>query len=125
MTAPWAAESCLSDQSDFQVAEEDRMTSRMVVSFASVLALGTVLSCASAPPKESNVSGSGESAERSDSSGNVAEERGSSAYDDAAATASANTCEDRPCFSNSACCAGASCGFDPERSHVQRYCLGL
>lgn len=100
------------------------MISRMVVSFAGVLALGTVISCASAPPKEPNVSGSSDSA---DSSGNASasrSERGSS-YDEAAANATADTCEDRPCYSNSDCCAGTSCGFDPERSHVQRYCLGM
>ncbi|MFZ5896623.1 MAG: hypothetical protein ACOY0T_36545 [Myxococcota bacterium] len=100
------------------------MTTRMVVSFATMLALGTVLSCASAPPKDSNVGGANESADRSDSEMRASSDTGS-AYGDAAADASANTCEDRPCFSNSDCCAGASCGFDPERSHVQRYCLGM
>lgn len=96
------------------------MISRMVVSFASALAVGTVLSCASAPPKEPNVSGSNESAEPS-----APRAARGSAFDDAAANATANTCEDRPCYSNADCCAGASCGFDPERSHVQRYCLGM
>lgn len=100
------------------------MISRMVVSFASALALGIVISCASAPPKEPNVSGSSDNADSGDRASANRVERGSS-YDDAAANATANTCEDRPCYSNSDCCAGASCGFDPERSHVQRYCLGM
>lgn len=95
------------------------MTSRMVLLFAGVFTVGSSLSCASAPVKESNLSGSSESAP----SANQREPEGS--YEDAAANASANTCEDRPCYSNSDCCGGASCGFDPERSHVQRYCLGL
>jgi len=34
------------------------------------------------------------------------------------------TCADVACQSNSDCCKGYACGFDPERSHVQRYCLG-
>jgi len=34
------------------------------------------------------------------------------------------TCEDIACQSNSDCCKGYACGFDAERSHVQRYCLG-
>ncbi|HTU61610.1 MAG TPA: hypothetical protein VMF89_24310 [Polyangiales bacterium] len=38
--------------------------------------------------------------------------------------AEANTCEDRPCYSDGDCCKSYSCGYDPERSHVQRYCLG-
>lgn len=100
------------------------MKSRIVVSFATVLAVGTVLSCASAPPKESNVSSSDETAEPRPRAAVSPRER-ASAYEDAAANAEANTCEDRPCYSNTDCCPGASCGFDPERSHVQRYCLGM
>ena len=34
------------------------------------------------------------------------------------------SCGDVACQSNSDCCKGYSCGFDPERSRVQRYCLG-
>ena len=35
----------------------------------------------------------------------------------------APTCEDVACASSSECCEGYACGFDPERSRVQRYCL--
>ena len=35
-----------------------------------------------------------------------------------------DTCGDVACQSSSDCCKGYACGFDPERSHVQRYCLG-
>ena len=38
--------------------------------------------------------------------------------------AAGESCGDVGCQSNSDCCKGYSCGFDPERSHVQRYCLG-
>jgi hypothetical protein len=31
--------------------------------------------------------------------------------------------EPRQCTSNEDCCAGFSCSFDPERSHVIKYCL--
>jgi hypothetical protein len=31
--------------------------------------------------------------------------------------------EPLPCSSNEDCCSGYSCGFDPERSRVQRYCM--
>jgi hypothetical protein len=34
------------------------------------------------------------------------------------------SCGDVACQSNSDCCKGYVCGFDPERSRVQRYCLG-
>jgi len=33
-------------------------------------------------------------------------------------------CADVACVSTTDCCKGYSCGFDPERSRVQRYCLG-
>ena len=34
------------------------------------------------------------------------------------------TCADVACQSNTDCCKGYACGFDPERSRIQRYCLG-
>ena len=38
--------------------------------------------------------------------------------------AAGDTCGDVACQSSSECCKGYACGFDPERSKVQRYCLG-
>jgi len=38
--------------------------------------------------------------------------------------AAGDTCGDVACQSNSDCCKGYACGFDPERSRVQRYCQG-
>lgn len=78
-----------------------------------------VLACASGQQRPSDVSGEGDT----DSSQNAElslprPDRGSSS------TAEANTCAERPCISNSDCCGSTSCGIDPERSHVQRYCLG-
>jgi hypothetical protein len=40
------------------------------------------------------------------------------------APSAGESCGDVACQSNSDCCKGYACGFDPERSHVQRYCLG-
>ncbi len=38
--------------------------------------------------------------------------------------AAGDTCGDVACQSNNECCSAGVCGFDPERSRVQRYCLG-
>jgi len=38
--------------------------------------------------------------------------------------AAGETCGDVACQSSNECCKGYVCGFDPERSKVQRYCLG-
>jgi hypothetical protein len=36
----------------------------------------------------------------------------------------AQSCDGVACESTSDCCKGYDCGFDPDRSRVQRYCLG-
>jgi hypothetical protein len=38
-------------------------------------------------------------------------------------TEASGTCDDRSCVASNDCCSGYECGFDPERSKVQRYCL--
>lgn len=38
-------------------------------------------------------------------------------------TEASGTCDDRSCVASNDCCSGYQCGFDPERSKVQRYCL--
>jgi len=40
-----------------------------------------------------------------------------------APTEATGTCDDRSCVASNDCCSGYQCGFDPERSKVQRYCL--
>jgi hypothetical protein len=40
-----------------------------------------------------------------------------------APTEASGSCDDRSCVASSDCCGGFECGFDPERSKVQRYCL--
>jgi hypothetical protein len=92
----------------------------MGVTISALFAVGTLLlSCASSPAKDPSLSGSGnESGDRA-----AADDSARPARDSSSVAASANTCADRPCVANSDCCGGTSCGFDPERSHVQRYCL--
>jgi hypothetical protein len=95
------------------------MKTRMGVMLAAFFAVGTLLSCASSPGKDPNLGGSNGDSDRgasSDASASVPRQSSS-------VEASANTCADRPCYANSDCCGGTSCSFDPERSHVQRYCL--
>jgi hypothetical protein len=38
-------------------------------------------------------------------------------------TEASGSCDDRSCVASQDCCGGYQCGFDPERSKVQRYCL--
>ena len=54
-----------------------------------------------------------------------AESTGSPSADDSpkANTETAGTCDDQTCVGTEDCCKGFACGFDPERSRVQRYCL--
>jgi hypothetical protein len=98
------------------------MTNSMRALGTSVLCLGLLLACASGQQKASDASDSSSSSSSSNENTQLSlphpEREGSS-------TAVANTCADRPCISNSDCCGSTSCGFDPERSHVQRYCLGI
>jgi hypothetical protein len=43
--------------------------------------------------------------------------------DEAAPAAPTGACDDRACSVDQDCCKGYGCGFDPERSKVQRYCM--
>lgn len=38
-------------------------------------------------------------------------------------TEASGSCDDRSCVASQDCCGGYQCGFDPERSKVERYCL--
>lgn len=38
-------------------------------------------------------------------------------------TEASGSCDDRSCVATQDCCDGYQCGFDPERSKVERYCL--
>jgi hypothetical protein len=43
---------------------------------------------------------------------------------DPASSPAGESCADVACESSTDCCKGYDCGFDPDRSRVQRYCLG-
>ena len=89
---------------------------RAVGAFSVVVGL---LSCASAQSSEPKTG-----AEPASSNELSALEEPTRGHRGDGTAAEANTCEDRPCYSDGDCCKTYSCGFDPERSHVQRYCLG-
>ena len=99
------------------------MTTRIGVSFAVFLSAGMLISCASGTTKDANYSGEESSSESSSESAQTS--KPASSYSEAESHATADACEDRPCMSDSDCCKGTSCGMDPERSHVQRYCMGI
>jgi hypothetical protein len=84
-----------------------------------VATLSAVCSCASAPIK-------GADAPDTDSTPSAAQEPVSTPAETSNVSGyetEVNECNDRTCVGNSDCCDGYSCGFDPERSRVQRYCL--
>jgi hypothetical protein len=83
-----------------------------------VATLGAVCSCASAPTKGADApeEASAESAAKEPVSAQA--ETNVSGYE-----TEVDECADRACAGNTECCNGYSCGFDPERSRVQRYCL--
>jgi hypothetical protein len=76
-----------------------------------LLSLLTLVSCAGNPAAEANAS-------------NDAAATAPAKAPEGESAAAGESCGDVACQSNSDCCAGYSCGFDPERSRVQRYCLG-
>ncbi len=97
------------------------MTAKFVIPSTVVIVFCGVLSCAAGTQQEPRSGGVEPAAETS-----VGLEAIPRTHDKSNESAAAVTdvCEDRPCVSNSDCCKGASCGFDPERSHAQRYCMG-
>lgn len=99
------------------------MTTRIGTSFVAFLSAGMLIACASGTPKDANYGG--EEASSEPSSERAQSSKPASSYSEAESHATADTCDDRPCASDSDCCKGTSCGFDPERSHVQRYCMGM
>ena len=89
-----------------------------------VLAIATASSCADRS-KEPNVAGDTTETEAAESDASDTEEAADSRTTSSVSGYStvADECVDRACSVNAECCAGQSCGFDPSRSRVQRYCL--
>jgi hypothetical protein len=77
-----------------------------------------VIGCNKAQP-EPKVSGD-ESASNADDSQPLTP---ASSFTEAQAECVDEAGETLGCASNEDCCKGFSCGFDPEKSRVQRYCL--
>jgi hypothetical protein len=80
-----------------------------------LLSLLTLVSCAGNPAGEAKASNDGAATEPTKAAPAKAERESPTAGE---------SCGDIACQSNSDCCEGYSCGFDPDRSRVQRYCLG-
>jgi hypothetical protein len=83
-----------------------------------VATLGAVCACASAPTKGSATPDNADQGSAKEPVAAQPETSNVSGYE-----TEVNECDDRSCVGSSDCCNGYSCGFDPERSHVQRYCL--
>lgn len=45
------------------------------------------------------------------------------AADETPSPGTGQSCEDQACVSSTDCCKGFVCGFDQDRSKVQRYCM--
>ncbi len=90
-------------------------TELLVVIFA-----GLVLEpgCAGSPVPGPNA-GNGEGASK-----NAAQAKEGARPPDQQSSPAAQSCDGVACESTSDCCKGYDCGFDPDRSRVQRYCLG-
>jgi hypothetical protein len=94
------------------------MTTRKAVTMAALVGLVALCpSCARSGSTEPKTS---------DSEEQSAEAEAETSSDDSlyagSSTSSGGVCDDRPCSVNAECCEGYGCGFDPQRSHVQRYC---
>jgi hypothetical protein len=60
----------------------------------------------------------------SEASGNtISKSKGTPEEAKRAPVEASGSCDDRSCTASQDCCSGYQCGFDPERSKVQRYCL--
>jgi hypothetical protein len=105
------------------------MTFRIGACLSAVLLFGTTASCRySEPPKEPEASSpSSESrpttTESSDSSSESSESEPAEGESPTPPTQTTGACDDRACTATEDCCKGYACGFDPERSRVQRFCL--
>lgn len=83
-----------------------------------LLLLFTLVSCAEQPAGEAKASHDAAATPEND---HVGATLGKAPEGDS--PSAGESCGDVACQSNSDCCKGYSCGFDPDRSRVQRYCL--
>lgn len=91
------------------------MTAKKGVLVIASIAVGLIVSCARAPAPEPKTSATATEPTAQDTSSDQ------SLY--AGAAEPVDACGEKSCSINAECCDGYVCGFDPDRSHVQRYCL--
>lgn len=96
------------------------MTSRIGVLTAVVLLAWTAASCRYSEAKEPGLEHT--KAEPSPSKPDEAMVPASSDGATQSGAAAGESCDDETCVGSEDCCKGYACGFDPERSKVQRYC---
>jgi hypothetical protein len=99
--------------------------------FASVLFLAALpLSCGYSEPKApeggedkpADESSKSDAPSATESPPSTSESTPGASNDAVPDRAASGACDDRACTSTEDCCKGFACGFDPERSRVQRYC---
>lgn len=101
------------------------MTSRIGVSFTLVVVLGALEACRYSEAKEPAAAEMKTDAPAMNSDNSPASSESESSNELATPPPPpTGACDDRACVATEDCCKGFACGFDPERSRVQRYCLG-
>jgi len=96
------------------------MTSRIGVLFTVFLLAGMTESCRYSEAKEPGLEKT--KAEPNPSRPEEGMTPASGETPSGASAPAANSCDDESCVGSEDCCKGYACGFDPERSRVQRYC---
>jgi len=100
------------------------MTSRIGVSFTLVAILGALVACRYSEAKDPAAAEMKTDAPAMESDNSPPPSKGESSEELATTPPPpTGTCDDRSCVATEDCCKGFACGFDPERSRVQRFCL--
>jgi hypothetical protein len=119
---PWIPTAARSDRNQDSKHTEDEMVASNGVSAMVIAALAVmVLSCARTTQKETQVGGDDIEQQAADSDSERLEPAsGTLPVVDGCTEATGDYVK---CSSHDECCAGYSCGFDPDGSRVQRVCL--
>lgn len=94
------------------------MTVSKGLSLVAIVSLLVVSACARGTEAEPKHGGEDVSAAEPQATEQAADE-----YAGVSTEPEVDACSGKPCSINAECCEGYSCGFDPDRSRVQRYCL--
>ena len=106
------------------------MAPRIVVSTVLLLAASPLACGYTEPPKTpegseakpADESSKSDAPSTTDSPPSTSESTPGASNDAVPDRAASGACDDRACTATEDCCKGFACGFDPERSRVQRYC---